>query len=315
MAQGSHDFAPDPRNENVLVYVNGDLVPRGQATVSVFDSGFILGDGVWEGIRLHHGRFAFLDRHLDRLFEGAKAIDLDIGLSREELIEALNETVRANQMMDGVHMRLMVTRGLKRTPTQDPRYNIGPATVVITAEYKVPPDDGASRGLRLITSHIRRGPPEVQDPRLNSHSKLNCILAMIDALKKGGDEAVMLDPHGFVSTCNSTNFFIVRRGEIWTSTGDYCMNGITRGLVVELARNNGIPMSEKNFSLVDVYSADEAFVTGTAAGLMPVAEVDGRVMNDPSMPGPVTQTLLRLYEDRLAVEAGISLERTSRSED
>ena len=308
MAHGSHDFTPDPRNDNVLVYVNGNLVPRGKASVSVFDSGFILGDGVWEGIRLHHGQFAFLNRHLDRLFEGAKAIDLDIGRSRGELVEALEKTVRANQMEDGVHLRLMVTRGLKRTPTQDPRYNVGPATLVITAEYKVPPDESGARGLRLITSHIRRGPPEVQDPRLNSHSKLNCILAMIDALKKGGDEAVMLDPHGFVSTCNSTNFFIVRRGEVWTSTGDYCIDGITRGVVVELAHANGIPMKEKNFSLVDVYSADEAFVTGTAAGLMPVADVDGRAMTNPSMPGPVTKTLLRLYQDRLAVEAGLSLE-------
>ena len=305
MTRGSHDFAPDPRNEDVLVYVNGDLVPRSQATVSVFDSGFILGDGVWEGIRLHHGRFAFLDRHLDRLFEGAKTIDLDIGRTRAELVEAMERTVRENDMHDGVHLRLMVTRGLKRTPTQDPRYNVGPATVVITAEYKIPPREGGPTGLRLITSHIRRGPPEVQDPRLNSHSKLNCILGMIDALKKGGDEALMLDPLGFVSTCNSTNFFIVRGEEVWTSTGNYCMNGITRGVVIEIAREDGIPVKEKNFSLVDVYGADEAFVTGTAAGLMPVSEVDGRPMGEPSMPGPMTKRLLALYEARLAKEGGV----------
>lgn len=303
MARGSHDFVPDPRNEDVLVYVNGELVPRSRATVSVFDSGFILGDGVWEGMRLHHGRIAFLDRHLDRLFEGARTIDLDIGRTREELVEALEETIRRNDMHDGVHLRLMVTRGLKRTPTQDPRYNVGPATLVITAEYKMPPQEDEPAGLRLTTSHIRRGPPDVQDPRLNSHSKLNCILAMIDALKKGADEALMLDPLGFVSTCNSTNFFIVRSGEVWTSTGDYCMNGITRGVVIEIAREDGMSVKEKNFSLVDVYGADEAFVTGTAAGLMPVSEVDGRPMGDRSLPGPVTRRLLALYEARLEKEA------------
>lgn len=267
----------------------------------MFDSGFILGDGVWEGIRLHRGRFAFLDRHLDRLFEGAKAIDLDIGMTRAELVAALEVTVKANEMFDGVHLRLMVTRGLKKTPTQDPRYNVGPATVVITAEHKTPPDDGDEVGLRLATSHIRRGPPEVQDPKLNSHSKLNCVLAMVDALKMGADEALMLDPHGFVSTCNSTNFFMVRKGELWTSSGSYCLNGITRGVVIELARDAGIPVFEKDFSLTEVYSAEEAFVTGTVAGLKAVSEVDGRPMGT-GVTGAVTARLIQLYRKRIEAD-------------
>jgi len=300
MARGSHEFAADPRNDEVLIHVNGRMVPRAQAVVSVFDSGFILGDGVWEGIRLHHGHFVFLDRHLDRLFEGARTLDLEIGLSREQVVAALRQTVEANGMVDGVHLRLMVTRGLKRTPTQDPRYNVGPATIVITAEYKVPAG-GGDGGLRLATSHIRRGPPDVQDPKLNSHSKLNCILAMIDALKKGADEALMLDPHGFVSTCNSTNFFIVRGGELWTSTGAFCMNGVTRGVVLEVARHAGIVARETDFSLSQVYGAEEAFVTGTAAGLMPVAEVDGRHIGAGGA-GVLTSRLIALYRARIDAE-------------
>src|SRR4030095_6425043 len=274
MAQ-MHDVS-DPRNASILINVNGELKPREQAVISVFDSGFMLGDGVWEGLRVHKGRLAFLDRHLDRLFEGAKAIAMDIGLSREELVRRLYETLDANGMEDGAHVRLMVTRGVRSTPYQDPRVVVTPATVVIIAEYKEPPAGLAENGLRLVTWHRRGGDPAVQDPKLNSHSKLNCITASIQATQAGADEALMLDPHGFVATCNSTHFFIVRNGEVWTSSGKYCLGGITRGLVLEICREAGIPAFEKDFSLTDVYGANEAFVTGTFAGIVPVREVDGR---------------------------------------
>jgi branched-chain amino acid aminotransferase len=294
MTHGTHDALDDPRNAAVLIYVNGDLVPRDQARVSVFDSGFMLGDGVWEGLRLHHGKLAFLDEHLARLLEGAKAIALDIGMSAAELAAALYRTVEANRMTTGVHLRLMVTRGPKKTPFQDPRLSLWGPTIVIIAEHKAANPEAFERGIRLFTAHVHRGPPDVQDPKLNSHSKLNCILAMIQAIKAGCNEALMLDPQGFVATCNSTNFFIVRKGEVWTSTGDYCMNGITRAKVIALCRADGIPVYEKNFSLVDVYGADEAFVTGTFGGLTPVVEADGRTIAD-GRPGPETRRLRDLY--------------------
>ncbi|UIP05768.1 aminotransferase class IV [Erythrobacter sp. SDW2] len=296
MAQGTHEFAPDPRNENILINVNGALVPRAQATVSVFDSGFMLGDGVWEGLRVHKGRIAFLAAHLDRLYEGAKAIAMDIGLTRDELTSRLYETIDSNGMRDqpGVHIRLMVTRGIRSTPYQDPRVVISPATVVIIPEYKAPLPATIERGIRLFTVHVRRGDPAVQDQKLNSHSKLNCITACIQATQAGADEALMLDPHGFVATCNSTHFFIVRKGEVWTSSGDYCLGGITRANVIRVCREEGIPVFEKNFSLTDVYGADEAFVTGTFAGVVPVTEVDGRQLTQGR--GPMVERLQRLYK-------------------
>ena len=293
MTQGTHHSADDPRNRDIQIYVNGELYPRERALISVFDSGFILGDGVWEGLRVHRGRLAFLDMHLARLFEAAKAIDLDIGLDRTALTAALYRTLAANHMTEGVHVRLMITRGLKSTPYQDPRACIGPATVVIIPEYKLPRPETLTRGVRLFTVHVRRGAPDVQDPKLNSHSKLNCITACIQATKAGADEALMLDPHGFVATCNSTHFFIVRRGEVWTSTGKYCIAGITRANVLSLCRQAGIPAIEKDFSLTDVYGADEAFVTGTFAGIAPVTEVDGRKLT--AARGPMVERLQRLY--------------------
>jgi branched-chain amino acid aminotransferase len=302
MAKSLHDSAGDPRNASILISVNGDLKSRPEATVSVFDSGFMLGDGVWEGLRVHKGRLAFLDRHLDRLFEGAKAIAMDIGLSREALVRRLYETLDANGMEDGAHVRLMVTRGVRSTPYQDPRVVVTPATIVIIAEYKEPPAGLAENGLRLFTVHVRRGDPAVQDPKLNSHSKLNCITASIQATQAGADEALMLDPHGFVATCNSTHFFIVRKGEVWTSSGDYCLGGITRAKVIEICRANGIPVFEKNFSLTDVYGADEAFVTGTFAGIVPVREVDGRHLTDGR--GPMVERLQQLY--RALVEEDVA---------
>jgi branched-chain amino acid aminotransferase len=295
MTKSLHDVS-DPRNATVLININGELKPRAEAVVSVFDSGFMLGDGVWEGLRVHDGRIAFLDRHLDRLFEGAKAIAMDIGISREALTKRLYDTLDANGMEDGVHIRLMVTRGLRSTPYQDPRVIVSGATVVIAAEYKQPPEGLHERGLKLFTVHVRRGDPAVQDQKINSHSKLNCILACIQAIEAGADEGLMLDPHGFVATCNSTHFFIVRKGEVWTSSGKYCLGGITRGLTIEIAREAGIPVVEKDFSLTDVYGADEAFVTGTFAGIVPVREVDGRRLTDGR--GPMVERLLKLYADR-----------------
>ncbi|BDW82652.1 aminotransferase class IV [Erythrobacter sp. Dej080120_24] len=296
-ALGTHDYAPDPRNEAILINVNGTLVPRAQASVSVFDSGFMLGDGVWEGLRVHRGRIAFLDAHLDRLYEGAKAIAMDIGLTRDELIARLDETIDGNGMrdQDGVHIRLMVTRGIRSTPYQDPRVVISPATIVIIPEYKAPLPATIETGIRLFTVHVRRGDPAVQDQKLNSHSKLNCITACIQAAQAGADEALMLDPHGFVATCNSTHFFIVRKGEVWTSTGDYCLGGITRANVIQVCREADIPVFEKNFSLTDVYGADEAFVTGTFAGVVPVTEVDGRKLT--AARGPMVERLQSLYRD------------------
>ena len=293
MTQGTHHSSDDARNRDILIYVNGELRPRAQAVVSVFDSGFILGDGVWEGLRVHRGRIAFLGAHLERLYEAAKAIDMDIGMDRAALSAALYQTLTANKMTEGVHMRLMVTRGLKSTPYQDPRACIGAATVVIIPEYKVPRPQMLTQGVRLFTVHVRRGAPDVQDPKLNSHSKLNCITACIQATKAGADEALMLDPHGFVATCNSTHFFIVRRGEVWTSTGDYCLAGITRANVLQLCRENRIPVYEKNFSLTQAYGAEEAFVTGTFAGVAPVTEIDGRHIS--AARGPMVDRLQQLY--------------------
>jgi len=293
MTQGTHHATDDPRNRDIRIYVNGELRPRAQAVVSVFDSGFILGDGVWEGLRVHRGRIAFLGAHLDRLYEAAKAIDLDVGMDRAALTTALYQTLAANGMTEGVHMRLMVTRGLKGTPYQDPRACIGAATVVIIPEYKLPRPELLMQGVRLFTVHVRRGAPDVQDPKLNSHSKLNCITACIQATKAGADEALMLDPHGFVATCNSTHFFIVRHDEVWTSSGNYCIAGITRANVLRLCRENGIPAFEKNFSLTETYSAEEAFITGTYAGIAPVVEIDGRRISDGR--GPIVERLQQLY--------------------
>ncbi len=299
---GSQDYAADPRNEKVLVYVNGALVPRGEAKVSIFDAGFVLGDGVWEGVRLHKGGLLFLDAHIDRLFEGAKAIALDIGLTREQTIAALRKTIDANAMKDGVHVRLMVTRGLKKTPNQDPRGVIGGPTIVITAEYKQPSPEIVHKGLKLATASIRCTPSNMFDMRINSHSRLALIMALNQAIAAGADEALMLDPHGFISSCNATNFFFVNGGEVRTSTGDYCFNGITRGHVIHLAHAHGIPLKLGNFALDEARGADEAFVTGTFGGLTPVSAIDGRVLPE-KLPGPVTKKLRALYEQLKEADA------------
>ncbi len=290
----THDSLPDPRNENVLIYINGELFQRNEAKISVFDSGFLVGDGVWEGIRFHNGRFIFLDEHLDRLFQAAAAVGMSLPMSREDFSKALYGTTGANNMATDVHCRLMVTRGTKKTPSQDPRLLISPPNVVIICEYKVADPATTSKGLRLFTSSGRRGSPDYLDPRLNCHSKLHEVIALVQAINAGADEALMLDIHGFVATCNSTNFFIVKRNEVITSTGQYCMNGITRGKVIEVAHAAGIRATETNFSLTDVYDADEAFVTGTFGGLTPVINVDGRTIGSGSE-GEMTRNLRKLY--------------------
>jgi branched-chain amino acid aminotransferase len=295
-AHGTHDFVADERNASILVNVNGDLVPRDQAVVSVFDAGFLMGDGVWEGLRVSAGHPAFVEQHLERLWEGAAAIALDIGRSREELTGEIYRTLAANDMRDGVHVRLMVTRGPKSTPYQDPRFAAGPATLVIIAEHKEPLPATVERGLSLFTVHVRRASPDTLDPKLNAHSKLNDITACIQAYTAGADEALMLDPHGFVATCNSTHFFVVRGGEVWTSTGMYCLAGITRSNILRICAANGIPARERSFSLAEVYSADEAFVTGTFAGVVPVHTVDGRRIGD-GRRGRMVERLQGLYVD------------------
>jgi branched-chain amino acid aminotransferase len=299
--KGTHEYQDDPRNASILIDINGELFARDEAKVSVFDSGFVLGDGVWEGLRVHHGKVAFLDQHLERLYGGAKALDMKMEVSAERLRERIYKVLEANAMREGVHVRLMVSRGIKATPYQDPRITITPPTIVIIPEYKSALPETASQGIRLFTVHVRRGYPDVQDPKLNSHSKLNCITACIQATKAGADEALMLDPHGFVATCNSTHFFIVTKREVWTSSGDYCLDGITRGVVIQLCEDNNIPVHQKNFSLTDVYRADEAFVTGTFAGLAPVSEIDGRIIGEGER-GPVVESLQQFYLDLLEAE-------------
>jgi branched-chain amino acid aminotransferase len=305
MATGTQHSADDPRNDDILIWVNGELKPRAQAVVSVFDSGFVLGDGVWEGIRVANGHPAFLDLHLDRLFEGAKALMLDVGMSRDALTAAIYDTIRGNDMTDGVHLRLMVTRGVKSTPYQDPRATVGPATVVIIAEHKEATPATITDGITLFTTHVRRATPDTLDPKLNAHSKLNDIQACIQAYTAGADEALMLDPHGFVATCNSTHFFCVveRDGEsqVWTSDGRFCLGGITRSNVLRVCRENGITARETTFSLTDVYSASEAFVTGTFAGVVPVRTIDGRTIGTGKR-GPVVERLQGLYGELLRAD-------------
>ena len=292
---GTHNAVQDDRNDNVLIYVNGEFFPRNEAKISVFDSGYLVGDGIWEALRLHDGVLVFLDEHLDRLWTAAATVGMDLKMTRQELVAKIWATLKANDMHDGVHVRFMITRGIKKTPSQDPRLVVSGPNLVIIPEYKLADPGSRDRGVTLFTSTIRRGSPDYLDPRLNCHSKLHEVMALVQALEAGADEALMLDIHGFVATCNATNFFIVKHGEVWTSTGQYCMNGITRGKVIQVAEAAGIPCHQKNFSLFDVYGADEAFVTGTFGGLTPVTKVDGRVIGDGTA-GAMTARLRDLYE-------------------
>ena len=292
MIHGTHNADVDDRNKDVLIYVNGELFPRDEAKISVFDSGYLVGDGVWEAMRLYEGKLAFLDLHLNRLWDGSKAVGMDLGFDRKWLVDQIEMVLEANQMKTGVHLRVMVTRGIKKTPSQDPRLTLTGPNLVIIAEYKTASEETRNKGITLFTSTVRRGSPDTLDPRLNCHSKLHEVQALIQAIEAGADEALMLDVRGFVSTCNSTNFFIVKDGEVWTSTGAYCMNGITRHNVIRICNENGIVCKQKDFSLYDVYAADEAFVTGSFGGLTPVNVVDGRKIEGRDL----INTLTSLYQ-------------------
>jgi branched-chain amino acid aminotransferase len=291
---GSQDFSPDPRNAQALIYLNGRLVPRAEAKVSLFDAGFLVGDGIWEGIRLHKGALLFVEEHLDRLYWGAQQISLDIGLDRSALLSELKRTIDTNQMHDGVHIRLMVTRGEKSAPNQDPRNALGKPTVAIVAEYKLPNPKLMTQGLTLATANVICTPAEMFDMRLNSHSRLNLIKALLQAIEAGADEALMLDPLGYVSSCNATNFFFVRGGVVTTSKGAYCFNGVTRSHVINLCRGAGIPVELRDFALPEVHAADEAFVTGTFGGITPVRVIDENPLSG-ALPGPTTQRVHQLY--------------------
>ena len=294
----THDAEEDDRNRNIKIYVNGEIVPRDQAVVSVYDSGFMLGDGMWEGMRLYDGVWTFFDEHMDRLYDSCKSVSLDIGMSRSEIATALAATAKANKMTTNVHCRLMVTRGVKVKPFQHPSLSRTGPTVVIIMEHSTPVDrtsGAASRGIRLASVPQVRGLPHSQDAKLNSHSKLNCVIACLQAEAAGADEALMLDPNGFVNTTNACNFFIVRNGEVWTSTGDYCMNGVTRQKVIELCRQSGIPVFEKNYSLYEAYAADEAFLTGTFGAQTPVHSIDGKMIGD-GQAGTMTKKIRSLYQ-------------------
>lgn len=303
MTHGTHNAESDSRNENIKIYINGDFFQRKDAKISVFDSGYLVGDGVWEGIRLYKGKLAFVNDHLERLWIAAKAIGLDIPFSQEEMIKRIQSTIEINKMFDQVHIRVMLTRGFKKTPSQDPRLTISGPNLVIIAEHKKASIESKNKGIKLFTSSFRRGSPDYLDPKLNCHSKLHEVQALIQAIEAGADEALMLDVHGFVSTCNATNFFMVKNNEVWTSTGDYCMNGITRSKIINICKENDIICHQKNFSLYDTYSADEAFVTGTFGGVTPVTHIDGKKIGMGTF-GSMSQKLSNLYEQLILKEVG-----------
>jgi len=298
MAQGTHSYLEDDRNKSIKIYVNGKILSRTDASISVFDSGFLLGDGVWEGIRLINRKLVSLDEHLERLFFGAKQLDINIGFSRKELIKIIYKTLNANDMTNDVHIRLIISRGLKKTPYQHPNANIKGSTIVIIPEYKKADKKINEKGINLVTVNIRRGTSDTQDPRLNTLSKLNCILACIEADKAGADEGIMLDINGNISTCNSTNFFIIRKGEVWTSKGMYCLPGITRKMVIDICKENNIPIYERDFSIKHVHTSDEAFVTGTFAGIIPAINIDGYKISN-GIRGKLTYRLQEYYSEKL----------------
>ena len=298
MVHGTHNALDDSRNESIKIYINGELLPRNEAKISVFDSGYLVGDGIWEAMRLHEGVLVFVDMHMDRLWQAASAVGMNLPFTRAELIEKIWQTLSANNMDDNVHVRVMLTRGMKKTPSQDPRLTISGPNLVIIAEHKIASVESKEAGITLFTSTVRRGSPDYLDPRLNCHSKLHEVQALIQAIEAGADEALMLDVNGFVATCNATNFFIIKDDEVWTSTGQYCMNGITRGMVIQVCEQNNISCKQKNFSLFDVYGADEAFVTGTFGGLTPVTKIDGRTIGDGTY-GTLTKKLDALYESAI----------------
>ncbi len=301
MIHGTHNAIEDSRNKDIKIFINGQLHFREEAKISVFDSGYLVGDGVWEAFRVHQGKMIFVHKHLDRLWQSAKVVGIFIPFSREELLQNIQTTLDANEMKDHIHVRVMLTRGIKKTPSQDPRLTISGPNLVIITEHKTASPKTKQKGITLFTSTFRRGSPDYLDPRLNCHSKLHEVQALMQAIEAGADEALMLDIHGFVSTCNATNFFMVKNDEVWTSTGQYCMNGITRGNVISLCEQNNIVCKQKNYSLFDVYGADEAFVTGTFGGLTPVVKIDGKIIDNGKC-GPVTERLSSLYQELIKKE-------------
>ncbi len=301
MIHGTHNAEADVRNANIKIFINGELLHRDDAKISVFDSGYLVGDGIWEALRLHNDKLVFLDLHLNRMWEASAAVGMKLPFTKEELTKNIWKTINANDMHDNVHVRTMITRGIKKTPSQDPRLTISGPNVVIIAEHKKASTKSQEKGITLFTSTIRRGSPDYLDPRLNCHSKLHEVQALFQAIEAGADEALMLDANGFVSTCNATNFFIIRNKEVWTSTGQYCMNGITRAKVIEACEKNNIICRQKDFSLFDVYGSDEAFVTGTFGGLTPVTKIDGRVIGKGKY-GDFTRKLSGLYHDLIEDE-------------
>jgi branched-chain amino acid aminotransferase len=296
MIHGTHNAIEDSRNKDIKIYINGEYFSREDAKISVFDSGYLVGDGIWEALRLHNSVLVFLEDHLERLWNAAATIGMDFGFTKSELEKTIRKTLDINKMHDNVHVRIMITRGIKKTPSQDPRLTISGPNVVIIPEYKKASKESKENGIKLFTSTIRRGSPDYLDPKLNCHSKLHEVQALIQAIEAGADEALMLDINGFVSTCNATNFFIIKNGEVWTSTGEYCMNGITRAKVIKVCEENNIICRQKNFSLFDVYGADEAFVTGTFGGLTPVINIDGRKIGNESY-GNLTRLISDLYQN------------------
>lgn len=296
MVHGTHNAISDDRNKEIQIYINGEFFRREDAKISVFDSGYLVGDGIWEALRLHQGVLVFLEDHLNRLWASAASVGMEFPFTKDELTQTIWNVLNRNNMLDHVHVRIMITRGIKKTPSQDPRLTISGPNVVIIPEFKKASEESKERGITLFTSTIRRGSPDYLDPKLNCHSKLHEVQALIQALEAGADEALMLDINGFVSTCNATNFFIIKKGEVWTSTGQYCMNGITRAKVIEACGKNGIVCHQKNFSLFDVYSADEAFVTGTFGGLTPVTKIDGRQIGEKAY-GNFTRKISKFYND------------------
>lgn len=301
MTHGTHNAEHDNRNESVKILINDELFERKDAKISVFDSGYLVGDGVWEGIRLHNGTLVYIDDHLNRMWQAAKTVGIQLPFSKEELIAKIRFVIDANEMNDNVHIRVMVTRGIKKTPSQDPRLTISGPNLVIIAEHKKASQESKEKGIKLFTSTIRRGSPDYLDPKLNCHSKLHEVQALMQAIEAGADEALMLDVNGFVSTCNATNFFIVRNDEVWTSTGQYCMNGITRAKIIEVCHLNQVTCFEKDFSLFDVYGADEAFVTGTFGGITPVTYIDGKIIGEGKF-GKVSRKLSEFYQNRISDE-------------
>ena len=300
--KSTHDAETDSRNEEILIWINGELVPKNEAKVSVYASGFMLGDGMWEGMRLYNGKWAFFDEHMDRLFNSLKSVSIDIGMGPDDILDIMNQTAAANGMQSDAHCRLMITRGRKAKPFQHPGLSRFGPTIVAIIEHSKPAEKLQTKGIRLATVPQVRGLPMSQDAKYNSHSKLNCVIACLQAEQAGADEALMLDPHGFVNTTNACNFFIVRRGEVWTSTGDYCMNGVTRQKVIDLCRANDIPVYEKNYSLYEAYGADEAFLTGTFGAQTPVAEIDGKPIGNGER--PMTQRIRALYKELVRQNTG-----------